>query len=113
VAGANDDDRWTFIRFEGLGVGGKVDAVLSRAALRLHSYGILRSIRDGHPGFVSDDYLNATSEETTISAIELCTAGLWERSNDGYFVIDGELLSTFLEAMGQRQPDDDDDERHD
>ena len=33
--------------------------VLSRAAIQLHAAGIVNSIEDGQPGFVSDDYLNA------------------------------------------------------
>jgi hypothetical protein len=59
-----NEDETTFIDFEGLGV-------LSRAAFQLHSFGIVNSITDGHPGFVSDEYLNAISAETTTAALEL------------------------------------------
>jgi hypothetical protein len=31
------------------------------------------------PGFVSDDYLTAIAAETTITALELQAAGMWER----------------------------------
>jgi hypothetical protein len=47
----------------------------------------------GKPGFVSDDYLNSISAETTLTAIELVGAGLWERSTDGYLITDPEMRS--------------------
>lgn len=48
------------------------------------------SIVDGTPGFVSDDYLNAISAETTVTATELCMVGLWERDDErsGYVIND-------------------------
>ncbi len=60
--------------------------VLSREAFEMHSYGSLNSISDGHPGFVSDDYLNAISAETTMVVAELELAGLWERREGGYAI---------------------------
>jgi hypothetical protein len=63
---AEDSDHAAFIRFEGLRAPGRdEDAVLSRAAFQMHGFGMLNSIRDGHPGFVSDDYLNAIAAETS------------------------------------------------
>lgn len=56
-----DDDHTTFFavkRDDG------DDAVLSGAAYELHTFGMMNSIKDGHPGFVSDEYLNAISAET-------------------------------------------------
>lgn len=38
-----DDDDRTFIQVEGM-------PPLSRAAIQLHSFGIVESIQDGHPG---------------------------------------------------------------
>ena len=60
-----------FLRAEG--------RVLSRSAVRLHGYGILNSILLGKRGFMSDDHPNAMEAETAVSALELVTAGLWER----------------------------------
>jgi len=57
-AAALGDDHTTFIQFEGM-------PALSRAAVQLHTFGIVNSIQDGRPGFVSDDYLNAIAAETT------------------------------------------------
>lgn len=75
--------------------------VLSRNALNLHLHGCLHSISDGHPGFVSDDYLNAIDAETSIAAAELEAAGLWERGAGGYFVIADEILTTAIDYSEQ------------
>jgi hypothetical protein len=93
-----DDDHTQFIRLEGTGNEDKDDHVLSRAAFQLHSFGMMNSVRDGKPGFVSDDYLNAIPAETTLTAMELVAAGLWERSTDGYLVTDPEMLEMVLDA---------------
>lgn len=67
-------------------------AVVSRAALKLHTYAVIVSIKDGHPGYVRDDYLSAIRVETTLPALELTLAGLWTREGDGYRVCEGETL---------------------
>lgn len=67
-------------------------AVVSRDALKLHTYAIIVSIKDGHPGYVRDDYLSAIRVETTVPALELSLAGLWTRDGDGYRVRDAETL---------------------
>jgi hypothetical protein len=72
---SDDDEEHVFIDAEGLGV--ESDGV--RAA----RFAVMNSIRDGHPGFVSDDYLNATAAETTTTSVELEVAGIWERRDDG------------------------------
>lgn len=83
--GGDDEDSTAFIDFEGIGV-------LSRAAFHLHSFGIMNSIKDGHPGFVSDEYLNAISAETTVTALELEAAGMWERREGGYFIVADDMV---------------------
>ena len=45
-ADALGDDHTSFIQFEGM-------PALSRAAIQLHAAGIVNSIQDGQPGFVS------------------------------------------------------------
>jgi hypothetical protein len=69
------------------------ELVLSRAAMHLHTFGVLSSIEAGTPGFVSDRYLNAINTETSITALELCLAGLWERVACGYVVSDADTLA--------------------
>jgi hypothetical protein len=67
-------------------------AVVSREALKLHTFAIIVSIKDGHPGYVQDEYLSAVRVETTLPALELTLAGLWTREGNGYRVGDAETL---------------------
>lgn len=78
-------DEGTFLDLEGLGI-------LSRAAFMLHTAAIVNSFEDGHPGFVSDDYLNAIRAETTIAAAELEASGIWERRPGGYFIVADDMV---------------------
>lgn len=87
----NDDaDEPEFIDAEGLGM-------LSREAFELHSFGLVNSFEDGHPGFVSDEYLNAISAETTLPAAELEAAGLWERRDGGYLIVADDAVKFLLD----------------
>jgi hypothetical protein len=79
-----------FVRFGGQRGSHPGERVVSRAALRLHVYAILASIEAGRPGLVTDEYLNAVTVETSLAALELCTAGLWSRCDGGYRVLDSE-----------------------
>lgn len=80
-----DDDVTIFLQFEDM-------PTLSRAAFQLHSFAIISSIQDGHPGFVSDDYLNAITAETTTTALELEAVGMWQRRDGGYFIVADEMV---------------------
>lgn len=82
-----------FIDFEGLGP-------LSPQAFQLLTFGLLNSLNEGRPGYVSDECLNAISSETKIAAVELESAGLWERRSDGYYVLEESLISALI---GQRE----------
>jgi hypothetical protein len=92
-----DEDHTAFIRLGGSEDATGDEAVVSRAALQLHAAGIVNSVSDGTPGYVSDDYLNAISAETTITAAELCTAGLWRRVDGGYEVLERELVDMVVD----------------
>lgn len=87
-----EDDDTAFIDFEG----GDLPP-LSRSAFELHGFAIINSIKDGHPGFVSDDYLNAISAETTTTTFELETAGVWERRPGGYIVVADEMVKMTID----------------
>jgi hypothetical protein len=89
-ADALGDDHTSFIQFEGM-------PVLSRAAIQLHTAGIVNSIQDGQPGFVSDNYLNAIAAETTTTVLELEAAGMWERRDDGYLIVADEMLKVAID----------------
>jgi hypothetical protein len=41
---------------------------------------------------VPDQYLADLSTETTITAAELCTVGMWERVDGGYRLLDWEAV---------------------
>lgn len=91
----------TFVRFggpKGSRLGGEL---VSRAALQLHVYAILASIEAGRPGRITDDYLDRVTVDTSLAAIELCTAGLWARVEDGYTVLESETFRVALEVHRQ------------
>lgn len=62
--------------------------VVSRAAFMLHSHAMVESATSASPGFIPDEYLEAIAAETDLTAAELCLAGLWERTDGGYSVLD-------------------------
>ena len=82
-------------------LGGDGLGVMSRNALNLLLHGTINSVAEGTPGFVSDEYLNAISAETTIAAAELEAAGLWERRPGGYFVRSEDLLQMVIDQNEQ------------
>jgi hypothetical protein len=92
-----------FVRFGGSGGSGagSRDTLVSRTALRLHVYAVLAGIESGHPGFVSDAYLDAVTAETSLDAVELCTAGLWTREAHGYRVRESEVMRMAREVHRQ------------
>lgn len=81
--------------------GGPSGPVVTRDALKLHTYGILVSIEVGRPGHISDEYLSAISVETSVAALELCLVGLWTREHEGYCVSEAETLRVAREVQRQ------------
>ena len=77
------------------------ERVMSRAAYELQVHATGRSVSCGHPGFVPDEYLSGLDTETTITAAELCTAGVWERVDGGYRVLDWEAVEVCLDQVRQ------------
>jgi hypothetical protein len=99
---AEDPAHTTFVRLCRPGDGASTDElVVSRAAMHLHTFGVLSSIEAGNPGFVSDQYLNAINTETSITALELCLVGLWDRVPCGYQVSDTDTMSVAMKIHGQ------------
>jgi hypothetical protein len=80
------------------------ERVMSREAYDLQVLAISHSASCGHPGFVPDDYLehlDGLAIETTITAVELCTIGMWERVHGGYRILDRELVEVSLDHIRQ------------
>jgi len=85
------------------------ERVMSRAAYDLQVLATVHSAFCGHPGFVPDDYLehlDGLAIETTITAAELCTIGMWERVDGGYRVLDWEAVEICLDQVRQRWGED-------
>jgi hypothetical protein len=68
------------------------EAAVSLAAYRLHVYATVAAETDGHPGFVSDGYLDAVAVNASIAAAELVRVGLWAREPAGYRVLDAQTV---------------------
>lgn len=104
---AEDDDHTTFIR---LSLEDEDDGspVVSRAGFTLHTAAMVNSVREGTPGFISDDYLNDISAETTVTATELCLTGLWIRDDDrGGYNLNDPMIEQVVE-FHKRMADDKD-----
>ena len=85
------------------------DRVMSRAAYDLQVRATAHSASCGHPGFVPDDYLehlDGLGIETTITAAELCTSGMWQRVDGGYRVLDWEAVEVCLDRVRQLSGED-------
>jgi hypothetical protein len=71
--------------------------VLTKNALTLLTHGIINSVAEGTPGFVSDEWLNAIAAETTIPTAELEAGGLWELREGGYFVLADDMVKMVID----------------
>ncbi len=85
------------------------ERVISQAAYELQVRATAHSASCGHPGFVPDDYLehlDGLSIETTITAAELCTSGMWQRVDGGYRVLGWEAVEVCLDRVRQVRGED-------
>jgi hypothetical protein len=106
---AEEPGHVSFIRMRASETFDGQDRVISRAAYDLQVRATAHSASCGHPGFVPDDYLehlDGLSIETTITAVELCTVGMWERVGGGYRVLDWEAVEVCLDQVRQRRGED-------
>ena len=76
---------------------------VSPLALEIHVRAVGRSVRTANPAFISDAGLDAIApgHVTTLAAVELCLAGLWARSTNGYggyVIADPELIDHMSEV---------------
>ena len=113
MSGAGDDDEdlepAPFILMRAEDTFDGQERVFSRPAYDLQVRATSHSATCGHPGFVPDDYLehlDGLGIETTITAAELCTIGMWERVDGGYRVLDWEAVEYALDLVRQRTGED-------
>ena len=112
MSGARDDDRpepAPFIRMLAEETFDGQERVFSRAAYDLQCRATWHSASCGHPGYVPDDYLeqlDSLGMETTITAVELCAIGTWERVDSGYRILDWEAVEYALDGVRQRNGED-------
>ncbi len=108
---ADDDEdleRPRFIRMWAEDTFDGQERVFTRAAYDLQVQATAHSARCGHPGYVPDDYLehlDGLGIETTITAVELCAIGTWERVG-GYRVLDWEAVEVCLDQVRQDKGED-------
>lgn len=96
MSGSNpaDDKGSQHVRSVRMSVGKAPDAqecVMSWSAYDLKVRATAHSATNGPPRFVPDDYLENLNDlglQATITADELCTVGLWERTGGGYRILD-------------------------
>jgi hypothetical protein len=77
---------------------------VSPAALELHVRAVSRAVHTDCPVFVSDVMLDeiAPAHVTTMAALELSLAGLWDRARDGYVISDLELIDRLSTSAVRR-----------
>jgi hypothetical protein len=78
---------------------------MSWSAHDLQLRATVHSATSGQPGFVPDGYLEDLIDlglQPTITADELCTVGLWERSGGGYRILDHEAAGLGQDLVRQR-----------
>ena len=81
---------------------------VSPLALEIHVRAVGRSVRTANPAFISDAGLDsiAPGHVTTMAAVELCLAGLWHRTTNGYggyVIADPELIDHMAEVRVLRR----------
>jgi hypothetical protein len=85
------------------------DHVMSAAAYELHVRATRNSADGDHPGLVPDEYLRSLTGEVlhspgadpAVLAAELCAAGMWERTEGGYRVLDGRAIQVCIDHIGE------------
>ncbi len=71
---------------------GAREQVTSEAAWELHCRATADSAVDDRPGFVPDAYLDGLGTGMGFMAAELCSAGVWERADGGYRILDRDAV---------------------
>jgi hypothetical protein len=83
------------------------DHIMSAAAYLLHLKATLSSAVHDHPGFVPDKYvasltvedLHSPGTDPAVLATELCSDGMWRRTNGGYRVLDWPAVQASIDHV--------------
>lgn len=70
---------------------------ITREALSLHVLAVAHSVHTVHPEFIADIALARIVPDATQPALELWLAGLWERIDGGYALLDREFIDHMTE----------------
>ena len=103
-AGGQAHQHARFIRIPGSDAPDAPERVMSWSAYDLQVRATAHSAASGQPGFVPDGYLENLNDlglQPTITADELCTAGLWERTGGGYRILDRETVQACQDLVRQ------------
>jgi hypothetical protein len=106
---AEDREHVSFILMRAEDTFDSQERVTSQAAWDLQCRATSHFASRGHPGFIPGDFLehlDCLSIETTITAAELCTAGLRERAGGGYRVLGWEAVEVCLDRVRERRGED-------
>lgn len=82
------------------------ERVMSWSAYDLQLRATADAAVSGQAGFVPDGYLESLNDlglQPTITADELCTVGLWERTAGGYRILDREAVEPCQDVVRQRK----------
>jgi len=83
------------------------DHIMSAAAYLLHLKATLSSAVLDHPGLVPDEYVTSLTGEDllspdanpTVLATELCSDGMWRRTDGGYRVLDWPAVQASIDHV--------------
>lgn len=83
------------------------DHIMSAAAYQLHLKATLSSAALDHPGFVPDEYvadltgedLHSPDGNPAVLATELCSDGMWRRTDGGYRVLDWPVVQASIDHV--------------
>src|SRR5579859_5062647 len=94
-AGNRNPQHARFIRMPASDSPDAQQRVMSWSAHDLQLRATTHSAASGQPGFVPDGYLENLNDlgfQPTITADELCSVGMWERTGGGYRILDREAI---------------------
>ena len=84
------------------GVGFDVRRDLVDHVETLQNFAVRGGVERGQPDYVPDSIVGMITPDPREVVDELCRAGMWERSGDGYRVLDTATVKRWVDARAQR-----------